>query len=229
MQVATAHIISLCTTCAFAWRPWAAPAPNPVASGPSLPLPGDKQRLFRLIKKVSAAPDPAPASPRAAVAQQQQRAGLRDAPSRLGVAGHAGDLLDLGGEDDMLTDYAAGVDLAASPRTLLGHVTTMKAPRPSAGAAHHASPCLLEATDPNPAKIRVVVRKRPVNAKVCAPAAAAGQARWQRYYHAAAQMRFEADVRGQGSQHFRRWLPPACIWPPPLAQAPAPRGHRIGP
>lgn len=116
---------------------------------------GDKQKLFRLIKSVQASQDGLSATP---LTQRSNASQLQHT-----------DLLDLGSSrDDFLSDFATGFDTQASPHTLLGHVSTMKPPtRAQTTPLSFADLVAQEQIDPNPPKIRVVVRKRPLNDKVC--------------------------------------------------------------
>lgn len=81
---------------------------------------------------------------------------------------HNTELLDLASsKDDFLSDYATGFDTQASPRTLLGQVSAMKPPTRSQTTPNSLADLVAqEQIDPNPPKIRVVVRKRPLNDKV---------------------------------------------------------------
>lgn len=114
---------------------------------------GDKQKLFRLIKSVQASHDGLSATP---LPQRSNASQLQHT-----------DLLDLGSsKDDFLSDFATGFDTQVSPHTLLGHVSAMKPTRAQTTPLSFADLVAQEQIDPNPPKIRVVVRKRPLNDKV---------------------------------------------------------------
>lgn len=119
-----------------------------------------KQLLFRCIKKVSSelSGTPVAQATRSGTASQRADGTLR--PVRQ-VGGS--DLLDL--DDSLQLSEHAALDISVSPRNILGPLSAIK-PRQQPQAMAQQMQQQLDGPDAiPPAKIRVVVRKRPLNAK----------------------------------------------------------------
>ncbi|KAL3160225.1 hypothetical protein ABBQ32_010980 [Trebouxia sp. C0010 RCD-2024] len=108
-----------------------------------------KQRLFRLIKRVSSEDTSYPAP---------KRANASPAPDAKGLLGNAG-LLDLEAHDSsLLSEELYSAPAQHGPAVVAGHVLPGLGQQASSSAAAFVE-------ESNPPKIRVVVRKRPLNTK----------------------------------------------------------------